>query len=143
MESGHPGFIPTWKGRPTTRKYQCASVYADHASEYINLTLHESTGAQEALQGKARLERFSAEHGVKINHFRSDNGVCVTKAYKNAVQASNQTIDFCGVNAHHQNGIAERTIRTFHDQARTMLIHAMIHCPEEITEELWTLSTLR
>jgi hypothetical protein len=43
---------------------------------------------------------------------------------------------FCGVNAHHQNGIAERHIRSVTETTRTMLIHAMISWPEIITKQL-------
>lgn len=41
------------------------------------------------------------------------------------------------MNAHHQNGIAERHIRSITERARTMLIHAMIHWPDIVTENLW------
>ena len=44
---------------------------------------------------------------------------------------------FAGVNAHHQNGIAERRIREVQDMARTMLIHAAHRWPECITANLW------
>jgi hypothetical protein len=43
----------------------------------------------------------------------------------------------CGVNAHHQNGIAERHIRSITECARTMLIHTMLSWPDIITENLW------
>ena len=49
----------------------------------------------------------------------------------------NQTLDFCGVDAHHQNGIAERTIRTIIESARTMLLHAIHKWSTEIKFDLW------
>jgi hypothetical protein len=42
----------------------------------------------------------------------------------NAAKQQQQTISFCGVNAHFQNGIAEKIIRDIQEQARTMLLHA-------------------
>jgi hypothetical protein len=39
-----------------------------------------------------------------------------------AIKKSEQTITLCGDNAHFQNAVAERRIRTLQDQARTMLI---------------------
>ncbi len=41
------------------------------------------------------------------------------------------------MNAHHQNGITERHIRSITEKARTIMIHAMIQWPEIITETLW------
>ena len=48
-----------------------------------------------------------------------------------------QEITFCGVNAHFQNGIAERSICTIVDQARMMLLHAIEKWLDEITIDLW------
>jgi hypothetical protein len=46
-------------------------------------------------------------------------------------------ITSAGVNAHHQNGVAERRIRELQDMARTMLIHANSRWPESVTTNLW------
>ncbi len=48
-----------------------------------------------------------------------------------------QRLTFCGVNAHHQNGITERHIRSITERACSMLIHAMISWPDIISEQLW------
>jgi hypothetical protein len=48
-----------------------------------------------------------------------------------------QIIDYCGVGAQHQNGIAERRIHSIVDRARTMLLHAIHRWPSTITTKLW------
>lgn len=48
-----------------------------------------------------------------------------------------QTISFCGVNAHFENGVAERRIRELSDGARTSLIHAQSRWPKAISVHLW------
>ena len=53
------------------------------------------------------------------------------------VQAAHQTITFCGVGAHHQNGIAERRIRDITENARTSLLHAAHRWPKAIAANLW------
>jgi hypothetical protein len=55
-------------------------------------------------------------------------GLLGTSKFIAAVKESGQTITFCGVNAHFQNAVAERRIRTVQHQARIMLIHAQHRC---------------
>jgi len=63
--------------------------------------------------------------------------VFTTKLFRDACNSQHQQLTLCGVNAHHQNGITERFIRTITERARTMLIHAMLCWPDVITEDLW------
>ena len=46
-------------------------------------------------------------------------------------------MSFCGVNAHHQNGKAERRIRDITENARTSLLHAAHFWPKAIHPSLW------
>ena len=46
-------------------------------------------------------------------------------------------MSYAGVNAHHQNGIAERRIRELQELARTMLIHANARWNNSVTANLW------
>ena len=46
-------------------------------------------------------------------------------------------INFSGIGAHHQNGIAERAIQTIMSWARAMLLHAFIMWPDQVNLELW------
>ena len=48
-----------------------------------------------------------------------------------------QTLSFCGVNAHHQNIKAENRIKDFTTGARTSLLHAAHRWPEAIHTVLW------
>ena len=53
------------------------------------------------------------------------------------VQEQKQTITFCGVGGHHQNGIAEKAIRDVCEDGRTTLVHANQLWPEAIRLSLW------
>ena len=53
------------------------------------------------------------------------------------IATQGQSISFCGVNAHFQNGKAERRIRTIQELGRTQLIHAQHKWPAAITTNLW------
>jgi hypothetical protein len=137
LQSSTPGYVDVFKGKPATAKYHAASVYVDHASRYTYIKCHFSTGSQEALEGKYRFEQMAATHGVKVKAYRADNGIMACHDFVQHVNVNQQTISYCGVNAHGQNGIAERSIRTVCDRARTMLLHAMEHWPEAVSIDLW------
>ena len=140
IQSGIPGFVPTWKGKPTTKEYNATTVFVDHASKWIFLNLHESTGAEEAVNAKLCFERAIESCGVKAKQFRTDNGVFASKDFKNAVEALNQHVSFCGPYAHHQNGVAERAIRSITEKARKILLNAMSQWPDVVKVELWTMA---
>ena len=54
-----------------------------------------------------------------------------------AIAEDGQTISFCGPEAHHQNGVTKRAIQTIISKARTMMVHADAHWPEEFDKRLW------
>ena len=48
---------------------------------------------------------------------------------------------FSGVGTGHQNGVAERGIKTVVNMARTMLLHAAIHGPDDfVSTQLWPMA---
>ena len=52
-----------------------------------------------------------------------------------------QKIRFSGAGASHQNGAAERAIKTVVPMAITMLIHAALRCPEDtFSTDLWPMA---
>ena len=48
-----------------------------------------------------------------------------------------QTVSYCGVNAHHQNDIAEKKIRDSQESARKMVLFAKSKWPKAIRTNLW------
>jgi len=138
LESNVPGKIAVLKGKPSKDAYHACTFFIDHASNKVNISLNFSTGAEEAVQAKRRLfECLAAENGVSVRKYHGDNGVFASTLFKSYCELLNQTFDYSGVGAKHQNGVAERMIGTITCRARTMLLHAMHHWPDAITEDLW------
>jgi hypothetical protein len=54
------------------------------------------------------------------------------------IEEKGQTINYCGVGAHHQNGIAEKRIGDLQRTATTLLLHAQRRWPDAINTHLWT-----
>ena len=86
---------------------------------------------------KHAYERFLASLGVDSKAYHADNGRFADKGFRDDCTSSNQTITFCGVGSHHQNGIAERKIKDITLGARTLLLHAKQMLPEYISSILW------
>ena len=84
------------------------------------------------------MERDAKTSGVTIKAFRSDNGVFRAAEFRLDLDKNDQTITFCARGAHHQNGVAERHMRTMVDKARTVLLNAHARWPEMVNMELWT-----
>mmetsp|Transcript_15060 Transcript_15060/g.36762 ORF Transcript_15060/g.36762 Transcript_15060/m.36762 type:complete len:970 (-) Transcript_15060:1237-4146(-) len=72
-----------------------------------------------------------------IRRQHADNHPFNSTSFKADIEAHKQSIDFSGVGAHHQNGAAERAIKTITTWARAMLLHQMLHWPDEADHKLW------
>ena len=137
LESPIPGFVPIARGQPTTRRYRGASVFADHVSGFTYVHLHQAMTTQETLDTKHVFEHIPEQHVIRIRHYHCDNCRFADRAFMDDVRKAGQTITFCGVGAHHQNGVAERCICDITESARTMLLHAAYRCPKTITSNIW------
>ena len=136
LVSPTPGFVPIHRGRPTNQRYVGATVFVDHYSDLTYVHLMTELNAEKTVEAKRAFERLAASHQVVIKHYHADNGLFDTKAFWSDIKSSNQTMSFCGVNAHHQNGKAERRIRDITTQARTSLLHAAHRWPKAIHASL-------
>eukprot|EP00956_Cyclotella_meneghiniana_P025434 scaffold53086_cov60-Cyclotella_meneghiniana.AAC.2 len=137
LQSTQPGFFAQLKGKLTNRRYNSATVFVDHYSRLRYIHLMTSMSSEQTIEAKQAFERFANDHGVKIKHYHCDNGRFADNAFKMHCDANNQSISYCGVNAHFQNGIAERAIRDITEQTRTMLLHAKARWPAAIHLSLW------
>lgn len=100
--------IAQLKGKPTVKRYTAATIFVDHYSGLSFVYLQKTTNADEMMQAKDTFERFAASHDVKVLHCHAENGRFADNQLRKAVIERRQTLSFCGVNAHFQNGMAER-----------------------------------
>lgn len=137
IESSTKGLIAQVKGRPTKARYTTATVFVDHFSRLSYVHFQVSTSAEDTLKAKRSFESYAKSVGVRVLHYHADNGRFAENLFVQDVEEAGQTISYCGVNAHFQNGIAEKMIRDLQDQARTMLVHAKHRWHDAINANLW------
>ena len=66
---------------------------------------------ESTLAAKKEFEHLCAVQGVKVEHYHADNGRFSEPTWINECKRCKQDLTFCGVGAHHQNGISERNIK--------------------------------
>ena len=137
LVSPTPGLIAQISGYLTTKRYKYATVFVDLYSRYGYVYLQKTASANETCEGKKAFEAHALRSGVRIQNYHADNGIFKANLWVQACLENGQGLMFAGVNAHHQNGVAERRIRTLQEMARTMLIHANKRWADSITTNLW------
>jgi hypothetical protein len=134
--------LPHMKGKEKESEHFVGStIYIDEATRLVFVLHQVSLGAAEMIHGKHLFEREAGMCGASTRNYRGDNGVFKVAEYVKDLNDRGQMIKYIGVGAHHQNGVvAEHAIRTISESARAMLLHAVIHWPEETTLDLWPMA---
>ena len=137
LVSPTPGYIAQMTGRLTTKRYKYATVFVDQYSRMGYVHIQKSPSAEETVEAKRAFETNMTSIGVSVRAYQADNGIFRAHKWVDACTQKGQTLTFVGVNAHHQNGHAERRIKELQESARTMMIHAAKRWPGGITTNLW------
>ena len=137
MISKQPGLVPRQDGQHSLARIEGATVYVDNDTEFGYSHFQSSLYLDQTVASKSAFEAVADSYGVKIQKYLADNGIFAKSGFKDAVDAANQSIRFCAVSAHNQNGIVERKIGLWTNDSRTLLIHAQHHWPEMISTILW------
>ena len=140
--STQPGLIPQFWGHLTRDRIWAANVAVDHFTNVIKVALMKTTSQAETLDAKLATEKFFKDHGYDIERWHADNGRYAEVDFRDAVKEQDQSIKYCGVGAHHQNGIVEAAIKRLTLRARTLLLHAKRYWPEAITTMFWPYALL-
>jgi len=130
------GRLPHTYGREHNG-YTCGSLFVDHASGKIfNFSQYSNTAA-ETIRSAIRLETMASDEGFKIKSYHSDNGIFASPDFKQHCSLQNQKYNFGAVGAKHQNGIAERNIKTVAQWARANMLHLATLWPQYAHAKYW------
>ena len=137
LGSTQPGLIPQMAGFYTNLRIWGATVVVDHFSDHVYVALMRDLGLEKTLLAKSAFKRHANEGGISIASYRADNGCFADAGFQKAITDANQSITFCAVGAHHQNGIVEQRIKELTLISWTLLLHAKQHWPDYITTMMW------
>ena len=133
-----PGRLPHTFGKERVEnKYVGGTIFVDHASGYVFVRHQNTLNALETIKSKIALEQLSKSFGVKIESYLTDHIPFNSEEFVENIELNRQQLRFSGVGAHHQNGVAERSIRTIVQLARSMLLHSISMWPNQANLELW------
>ncbi len=79
----------------------------DHATRFTYISNQVSLNAAVTIRGKHDFEQEAWSYGHDILEYQGDNGVYKSKEFQKDLLILGQKMEFSGVGAHHQNGVAE------------------------------------
>ncbi len=112
-------------------------MFIDHVSNYIYVHLMKDFTTIDTLLAKLAFKKLCAKANCSVKHYQADNGQFSDNEFLAACKNLNQTIDFCGVGAHHQNGIVKNRNKQLTQTARVLLLHSMRMWPQMVDQMFW------
>ena len=123
------------KARPVDieHSYCGGIVFVDAASGHIAVEFQTSLTASETIKAIQTYEDNAKDQGIIVKEYQFDSGGAFTSNdLKARLATKGQKSRFSAPGSHHQNGQAERAIRTVMAMARTMLIHQAAHWQQKL-----------
>jgi hypothetical protein len=124
-------------GKPSSTKSVGGALFVDHASDMIHCEHQVGFSAVETIRAKQSYERLCMDNGVVVQDYLTDSGALKANKFVSDIQETQQLLRYCGTNAHHQNGVAERAIQSISNMARAMILHSSMHWKDGIDASLW------
>ena len=92
----------------TGQRYKYATVFVDQPSRMGFVYLQKTCSAEDTIEAKRAFKQYAENHAVKVQAYHAVNGIFKAKKWVEECRQRKQDLTFAGVNAHDQNGIAER-----------------------------------
>jgi hypothetical protein len=73
---------------------------------------------------------MAREDGIEIKQYYLDNGIFALQEFKERCDRNKKRYSFSGVEAKHQNRVAEQNIQTVTLWARANMLHLATHWPQ-------------
>ena len=118
--------------------FSIVCVCINHASAYVRIKHQIAINDTETVKAKLTFYREAQSQGVFVKLFHTDNGIFNVSDFMEGMLKKQQKISFSGAGASHQNGAAERAIKTVVTIESIMLMYTAIRCPEDtMPTDIW------
>jgi hypothetical protein len=127
-------------GKASSIMYKGGCIFVDHCSGYMHVEHQLGFSGIESIRAKQAYEQMALHSGVIVESYLTDSGAFKANAFVQHIREHAQRIHYCGANAHHKNGIAERAVRSVSNMARALILHASTHWKDGIDASLWPMA---
>ena len=128
-------------GKVTSDTFKGGCIFVDHSSGFMFVEHKLGFSVVETIRAKHAFEALALTHVVVIESYLTDSGAFKAAAFVNQIRDHSQRIRYCGANAHHKNGVAERAVMmSVSNMSRAMLLHASTHWKNGIDASLWPMA---
>jgi hypothetical protein len=117
-------------------EYAGGAIFYDLASKFVFVRHQTNLTSKMAINSKHSFERTANEFGVVVHEYVSDNHLFRSQDFQQDRENQQQKQSLSGVGAHHQNPV-ERYSQTIFNWARAMLLHNILHWPQQARLNLW------
>jgi hypothetical protein len=123
--------------KATSNQYVGGCLFVDHSSSYVHVEHQVGLSAVETIRAKQSYEILYMDNGIFVQYYLTDSGAFKANAFVKHIHDTHQLLRFCGTNANHQNGVAERAIQSISNMTRAMILHTSIQSKDGIDASLW------
>ena len=116
FESILKGRTYTSLGKISSDEYIGDCNFVDLESGYSHVEHQLGIQVQKQFVSSKIWKKIAFDHYAIVEDYLANNGVCKAKSFISHLRDQNQLVKFCGVTAHHQNGVAE-----------CLLLHPSVH----------------
>ena len=120
--------------RPTLQTYQKRLW---NTPDYVYVHLMKRITLEETLNTKRAYEKILSLAGHTVKSYRTENGRIANKGFLDSRAKREQTLTFCRVGAHNQNGIVENRNKHLTLGARSLLLQGMRMRPQMNETMFW------
>ena len=137
-----PGRLYHTKGKSDqSDMFSGGCVFINQASGYVSIKQEVAINATETVKAKLTFDREVQSQRLVIKGYHTDNGIFNSSEFMEELLKNQQKIRFSGAGDSHQNGAAERAIKTVFTMARTMFMHSALRFPEDtFSTDIWPMA---
>ena len=120
-----PSLMPQMVGFLGSTKFHYASFFVDDRSDFTFVHHQTPTSTEDTIKSKRSYKAELRKHGKSARHYHAENGTYAVDKCREDIENSKQTLNFCGVGFHRQNGKAENCIKIICNLACSIIFYSM------------------